>query len=307
MTVMKMIRSTRAILSVAIPATMLIASCGNDPVVAEDDIFDAKPQSAEEVKKEKERMEKTKSIFYNIPSPMETASLLRKAGAEYDKEILNNISNVDKYTASSKQALNLGVYGADLSYAGVFDRTSESLIYTSCTRKLADKLGVTMAFSEEVMDRLNANQHDRDSLLNIVSETYWSMDGYLKENGREDISAMIIAGGWVEGLYIATQVAKIADSPDLRSRIAEQKLSLQDLSSLVSSYDEKDSLEPLKADLKRINSLFQSIGTGTASSNVSQSDGVTVIGGGGTAATITDDQLAEITATVAEIRARYTN
>ena len=307
MTSMKMIRSTRAILPIAIPVAMLLASCSNDPVVAEDDMFDAKPQSAEEVEKEKERMKKTKSIFYNIPSPLETASLLRKAGAEYDKDILNNITNVDKYTASSKQALNLGVYGADLSYAGVFDRTSESLIYTSCTRKLADKLGVTMAFSEEIMDRLNANQNDRDSLLNIVSETYWSMDGYLKENGREDISAMIIVGGWIEGLYIATQVVKIADSPELRSRIAEQKLSLQDLSALITSYDDKNSLEQLTIDLKRINDLFRPIGPGTASSTVSESEGIAVIGGGGTAASMTDDQLAALTETVAEIRTRYIN
>jgi hypothetical protein len=53
-------------------------------------------------------MKKTKNIFYNIPSPMETASLLKKAGASYHGKILNDVKNVDKYTAASKQALNLG-------------------------------------------------------------------------------------------------------------------------------------------------------------------------------------------------------
>src|SRR4026209_1934015 len=52
------------------------------------------------------RQQKTKSIFYSIPSPMETATMLKEAGAEYDKDILNDVLNVDKYTAASKQALN---------------------------------------------------------------------------------------------------------------------------------------------------------------------------------------------------------
>ncbi|MBL7984091.1 MAG: hypothetical protein JNM91_03795, partial [Flavobacteriales bacterium] len=60
------------------------------------------------------RVRKTKNIFHNIPSPMETAALLKKAGAEYDKDILNDPNNRSKYTSASKQALNLGIYGADL-------------------------------------------------------------------------------------------------------------------------------------------------------------------------------------------------
>ena len=35
----------------------------------------------------------------------------------------------------------------------------------------------------------------------------------------------MIAGGWVEGLYIATQVSLTNDSPELRQRIAECGLS----------------------------------------------------------------------------------
>jgi hypothetical protein len=80
---------------------------------------------------------KTKNIFHNIPPPMETAALLKKAGAEYDKDILNDVKNVDNYTAASKQALNLGIYGADLSYASVFNNTQESMLYTSCAQNLA--------------------------------------------------------------------------------------------------------------------------------------------------------------------------
>ncbi len=76
---------------------------------------------------------------------------------------------------------------------------------------------------------MQSKMNDRDALLDIISETYWNVDAYLKENDRDNISALMIAGGWVEGLYIATQVASTNDSPELRQRIAEQKLSLNDL------------------------------------------------------------------------------
>ena len=125
---------------------------------------------------------------------METAALLKKAGSEYDKNILNDVKNVDNYTAASKQALNLGIYGADLSYASVFNNTQESMLYTSCAQKLAKKLDVTNAFNEEVVSRLEKNRNNRDSLLSIISETYWHVDAYLKENQRDNISALMVAG-----------------------------------------------------------------------------------------------------------------
>jgi hypothetical protein len=256
-----------------------------------------------------DRMKKTKNIFYNIPSPMETASLLKKAGADYNGKILNDVKNVDKYTAASKQALNLGIYGADLSYASVFNHTQESMFYTSCSKKLADRLGVSSAFNDSTLEAMERSQNDRDALLDIISETYWNVDGYLKENGRDNISALMIAGGWVEGLYIATQVARTNDSPELRQRIAEQKYSLKDLMGLVASYEvDEPALNGVKADLEALSTLFADVATPAAGeSTVAQEGGVTVVGAPASAATLTDAQLAAIRDKAAAIRNNYIN
>ncbi|HRO98469.1 MAG TPA: hypothetical protein PLN54_03460 [Flavobacteriales bacterium] len=256
-----------------------------------------------------DRMKKTKNIFYNIPSPMETASLLKKAGADYNGKILNDVKNVDKYTAASKQALNLGIYGADLSYASVFNHTQESMFYTSCSKKLADRLGVSTAFNDSTLEAMERSQNDRDALLDIISETYWNVDGYLKENGRDNISALMIAGGWVEGLYIATQVAKTNDSPELRQRIAEQKYSLTDLIGLIASYEvDEPALNGVKADLEALSALYADVATATGGeSTVTQEGGVTVVGGPAGAATLTDTQLSAIRDKAAAIRNTYIN
>lgn len=284
-------------------AAALLASCGGD--TPQETLNTGTGDSTQLALRQK----KTKSIFYNIPSPMETATLLKEAGAEYDKDILNDVLNVDKYTAASKQALNLGIYGADLSYASVFNNTQESMFYTSCAKKLADRLGVSSAFNDSTISLMEENRNDRDKLLDIVSETYWNVDAYLKDNGREDISGLMIAGGWIEGLYIATQVTKTNDSPKLRERIAEQKLSLGDLTELLSTYgDGEPALTAARDDLAGIKLLFDGVALGTNATTAPAKDGaVTVIGGGGPPPMLTDEQLKAITEKATAIRSNWIN
>ncbi len=282
---------------------MLLASCGGDQPKQDTLNVDPATDSAAVA-----RQKKTKAIFYNIPSPMETAALLKKAGAEYDKAILNDVKHVDSYTAASKQALNLGIYGADLSYTSVFNNTAESMLYTSCAKKLADKLGVSSAFNDTTIERMEANRNERDSLLNIISETYWEVDAYLKENQRENISALMVAGGWVEGLYIASQVCLAHNTPELRQRIAEQKLPLADLISLINTYGTSDQgVNSVLADLKALEPLFANVTVGGGGSSVTQEGGVTVVGGSAPAATITDEQVKAIAEKTTAIRNTYIN
>lgn len=281
---------------------LLLASCGGGGT-PQDTLQTDNADSLELA----ERMSRTKKIFYNIPSPMETAALLKKAGASYNGKILNDVKNVDKYTAASKQALNLGVYGADLSYASVFNHTQETMFYTSCARRLADKLSVTSAFNDSTMQLMEQYQSDREKLLEIISETYWDMDRYLKVNDRENISALMIVGGWVEGLYIATQVAGTNAAPELRQRIAEQKLSLGDLVSLLGTYGDDPTLNPVRDDLKAMHALYADVSVGGGGATTSQQDGVTMIGSDSGAATLTDAQLKAITEKAAAIRNNYIN
>jgi hypothetical protein len=284
---------------------MLLASCGG-PTGTHDSLG---ADEGADTATQNVRVSRTKAILYSIPSPMETASLLKKAGAEYQMRILNDVNNVNSYTSSSAQAINLGIYGADLSYATVYNHTNESMLYTSCARKLADKLGVMAAFNDTIIERMQTNVGDRDSLMDIISETYWSVDAYLKENDRDNYSALMIAGGWVEGLYIATQVAGSSPANELRQRIAEQKYSLNDLSALLGTYDDTGdpALAGVKADIASLLALYEGVANAGGATQVQAEDGVTVIGGGGPALTINDEQLAALKAKVMAIRNTYIN
>jgi len=167
---------------------------------------------------------------------------------------------------------------------------------------------VNNAFNEEVVGRLEKNRNNRDSLLSIISETYWHVDAYLKENQRDNISALMVAGGWVEGLYIATQVANKHDTPELRQRIAEQRLPLVDLMELVKTYSPDDpAIGSVLKDLDALKVLYTDVTVPSGNSTVTEEGGVATIGGTSPTASLTDDQLKTITEKVATVRANYIN
>jgi hypothetical protein len=244
------------------------------------------------------------NVFYSIPSPVETTSLLKSAGAKYDPKFLNPIENVSNYVTVASKALNLGVYGTDLSFTSIYDQTQESMLYLRCTNKLATGLGISGAFDETTTSRIEANMQNRDSLLAIISDSYWNADAYLKENGQPGVSSLIVAGGWIEGLYIATQIAKTTKNTGVVSRIGEQKMSLENLISLLQSYKtDNESIPALLIQLNELKKIFDSIPV-SASETTATTDkekGVTVIGNGNTF-NLSPEQLKQISDKSSEIR-----
>lgn len=247
-----------------------------------------------------ERAEKAQKVFQTIPSPYETAMLFEESGIGYNAEILNPVENVSKYTTSLQQALNLGVYGADLSYANIHDQSQESMFYMNCSKKMADALGVAGAFTPEAIERIEENMNNRDSMMVIVSDAFWTCDGYLKENGQDNLSALIIAGGWIEGLYIGTRGLQ-TDNPnkDLMQRIAEQKYSLDNLLDLVGSYD-NDEINSIKTSLEGLRTSFNKIEVIENEATVEEGDTPTI--GGGSILNYTPETINEIATSVETIR-----
>jgi len=186
---------------------------GLEDFLSEEDIFDD--------------IDKAKKIFYSLPSPLETAMLLKSAGVSYNEMLLNDLENVDRYATNKSKALNLGIYTTDLSFASLFDQAQTSLKYMDATKTLAMEMGISDAVDQETMDRLKTNLNNREVVMDIISETFLNSSSYLKENDQQEVAAMVLVGGWIEGLYIGTQMAGENPQPGskLVDRIAEQKLS----------------------------------------------------------------------------------
>ena len=239
---------------------------GLESFLTEEDIFDD--------------IDKAKKIFYSLPSPLETAMLLKSAGISYNEQVLNDLGGVDKYSTNKSKAINLGIYTTDLSFASLFDQPQTSLKYMDATKKLANEMGISDAVDEETMNRLKQNLNNRDIVMDVISETFLNTSAYLKENDQQAVAAMVLVGGWVEGLYIGTQM--IGNNPiegnKLVDRIAEQKLSfsivermLQDNRKNQKGEENRDIIEMIN-ELHALKMAFEKIEVKTSSVKVEDGD-----------------------------------
>lgn len=202
-----------------------------------------------------------KKIFYSLPSPLETAVLIKSAGADYDETVLNSIENANKYTTNKAMALNLGVYTTDMSFASLFDQAQTTINYMNSAKKLADGLGILDAIDDNTIQRLEENINNREVIMDIISETFMSSSSYLKENERASVATIVLVGGWIEGLYIATQLVDQdnMENNELVDRIYEQKLSFDILQKLLNQHKEDADIQEITMQLEDLKTVFEQI------------------------------------------------
>jgi hypothetical protein len=149
------------------------------------------------------------------------------------------------------------VYGSDLNVTGVFEQTQESMLFLSCVNSLAKSLGVSSAFDEKMVNRMEANKENRDSTMEIISQSFKNADNYLKANGRPGTSALIVAGAWIEGIYTACMTAKETKSEAVIKQIFSEKESLKYLVELLQSSKLTEESTYIITDLKAIQAIYE--------------------------------------------------
>ncbi|MCF8461211.1 MAG: hypothetical protein K9G46_10825 [Flavobacteriales bacterium] len=197
--------------------------------------------------------------MFSIPSPIQTALLIEKSGADYNKSFLNDAKKVTTYATNYQKALNLGVYGADVGYVTIYDQSQDAIKYLGVINKLSDELGITGAFDQNTIKRFENNFGKRDSMLNLVAVAYRSSDAFLKDNDRMNVGALILAGGWIETLYFSTQIAVKDKNQDVINRIGEQKYTLNNIVKMLTQYYNQPEYDVLVDDLIELAYDFDAI------------------------------------------------
>jgi hypothetical protein len=255
-----------------------------------------------------EQMNTAKRIFYSLPSPLETAMLIKNAGAEYNEELLNPTGNSSMYITSKSKALNLGVYSTDLSYASLFDQTQATLDYIGAAKEMADGLNILDAIDEETISTLEENINNREMIIDIISETLMNSSSFLKENGLEATASVVLVGGWMEGLYIATHLVDDADikGNKLVERIVDQKLSLDIMVNLLKQSPEDVDAMAVLDDVNALKIIFDkiTIEQGEVTAVEDPETNVTTLKSD-SSIKITRDVFNELKSKVAEIRSTY--
>ena len=197
--------------------------------------------------------------IFSIPSPVQTAYLIKQLDLPFDEALLNKNSNVGKYVKEYNQALNLGIYGTDVGYASMYEQKDITMKYLSSVEKLTSELGLDIAFDNAFLKRFEKNNGNKDSMLVIMSDAYRKSDNFLKQSNRKSTSALILAGGWIESIYFATKLNAKKQNSDVEKRIGEQKQSLNSIIDILTEYNDNNQNDLLIAEMKDLKVSFDKI------------------------------------------------
>ncbi len=199
-------------------------------------------------------------MISSVPNPVEMSVLLQKSDVIYSQELLNPVSGINNYNTNFKRALNLGVYGTDLVYMNIYDRTVTTLSYLRNVKDLADDLRIGQFFDYETLNKLSESSRNVDSVLYITNRGFDSMTRYLIDQSRSSISVLIAYGTWIESLYIATKVETYPTNKErIHQRIGEQKIVLDNILLLLSNYRNDPNFEELFLDLMDLKKEFDNV------------------------------------------------
>jgi hypothetical protein len=195
-----------------------------------------------------------------MPTPFEVTQMLQNSGTAYNVSLTNPISNSDKYISEKAQALNLGVYGADLAYAVTYNQTQSAREFINASKKLSDELEITNVISKSVINRIENNSQNADSLYKIINHTYLATYNKLNELSKKTTALTIIAGAWIESLYLATQLAIVSqNNSELIQKIAEQKFNFNTLLNLLKQSDSDSYISDILGYINQLKPIFDNV------------------------------------------------
>jgi len=233
---------------------ILLSACGNR---SKEDLS-VKPEDVvtEELVISQEAMDE---VIENIASPIEVASLLNALDIPFSMSYLSEPEKMSNYSTSFEMAYNLGALSSDLGYLNMYNKTGTAINYLTTINKLTEALEIGQFFDFPKMKRLASGENTLDSLLFISINSFNNMDEYLRKTDRSNLSTLMVAGVWIEGLYLATQVYKKSQLKEIRDVIGNQKQILGDLLIILNKYKSYDGFDDLIEDYLEIKKYFDEV------------------------------------------------
>lgn len=229
-----------------------------------------KKQQKELEMEQKETLEtEIEKNVYPLPTSAEVIQTLSSLDVGYIIGISNPVTNVKKYFISTKRAINLGVYGADLSYATLYNIQQQVIDYLDAIRSLANELSLSEIYDESLYERIKQNFDNKDELVKILTEAFDKTYGYLSDNEQQPLALLVVGGAWVEGMYLTTHVSEAAyQVAGIAKVLLEQKNSFELFLEITKDYLQDPDIKNFIDILEPIKKVYEGIGTSLTTENI---------------------------------------
>jgi len=228
-----------------------------------------KQQKIDEMEQARDIEKQIEDNVYPLPTSAEVIKQLTELEVGYIIGITNPVENTKKYFSSSQRARNLGVYGADLSYATLYNKLQEVINYLDAIRSLTNELNMSTIYNEELYDNINENFDKRDELVDILTTAFEETYSYLSENDQQPLALLVVGGAWVEGMYLTTHVSEAAYQVAGISRVLiDQKESFETFLEIAQVYDTDPNVSDFIKLLDPVKKLYEELGTSLTEQNI---------------------------------------
>jgi hypothetical protein len=275
---------------------LLLAGCGDTP---EPEATVPEPDTTAQ----EDQVLRVGGRLFSVPSPIQSALAVRDAGSAYQRDALMDLAMGDALTGRTEQALALGMYGADMAYATAHQDGQRTLATLRSIEQISAKLELSNAFDKALVDRFRDNLSNEDSLLRFSGAAFRAADEYLKTNERDDVSALVLAGGWLEALHLSLADPKAGETKDIVRRVGEQGATLDGLVDLLGTLADDKRTAILLNGLRDLQAEFQGVTVEyTFEAPVTDREARTTYINSTTSVSIPAERLSAIAAKVASIR-----
>lgn len=244
-------------------------------------------------------------VLESIPSPLEISVLIKENGTVYNKSDLNAPDAVSRYNTTFQKALNLGIYGTDLGFANIYGKNQDAISFLNSVKDLADGLGIGAFFDYETIKELAESSNRLDELIQTTTLNFEKINNNLAERKRENVSALILTGGWIEAVYLTAMVNAREPNDLLKDKIGDQKIVLDQLLLVLDIYKSSPGFEDLINDLTALQEIYDQIEVEVivGEPTMEEIDGVLVVTDGTRSVVhVTDGDIQKITSLLKSIR-----
>lgn len=198
--------------------------------------------------------------YYPIPSPEQMFGFINDAGVSYSKQLIQDVSQAQNYNTPTKKALNFGIYTADLAYAAAYQDIETTIDLYKVVKRMGADLNIEEMMSEEMLQKVQENLQNSDSLAMIAGRAYYESVDYLERNGQQGKLALMSLGGWIESLYITLNAIEGFESKsETAQRVADQKITFGNLYTFLKKNEDKVGIPEALESIQPIRSVFASL------------------------------------------------
>lgn len=206
---------------------------------------------------------------YPLPTSAEVIKKLSDLDLGYIIGLSNPPANAKNYVTAYGRAVNMGIYGADLSYATIYNVQQDVIDNLTAMRTLVNDLNLSKIYDETLYEKIKAQFDNRDTLVQILTEAYTNTYSYMVDGGQANLAMLMVGGAWIEGLYLTVSVSETGNHvTGFESIMLDQKKSFELFEELAKPYANDELVTRFMNDIKPIRDVYATLGTSLTLQNI---------------------------------------